>query len=344
MPCYHPRLMIADGFTSNGKTKYKFVHGQALHADNDYIDSLPPEWKDKAIMVPCKKCIGCRLEYSRRWADRMMLELDHSKTAVFLTLTYDNEHLSYGDEIFLPDPYSGEAIPTKYPTTVKRDVQLFNKRLREYFAPKEIRFYLAAEYGPSTLRPHYHGIYFGLSLADFPDIEVQSFNVHKQAIYKSEKLAKLWKNGFVTIANVSWQSCAYVARYSLKKLGSEKGFAESRGVLPEWSLCSHRPGIGGFFHIDHPDIFDNPTDKIFISDKFGVKSVDSINLPAFNFEKLQFVDPDLYAEIKEQRKRSMNDRFFFEYLKQDKDEVTYLEDKEIFHENSVKVLARNTVV
>jgi len=229
---------------------------------------------------------------------------------------------------------------TKFPTTVKRDIQLFNKRLREYFEGKKIRFYISAEYGPSTLRPHYHGVYFGLSLSDFHDLELQGFNVHKQPLYKSEMLAKIWKNGFVTIANVSWQSCAYVARYSLKKLGSEKGFAESRGVLPEWSLSSRRPGIGGFFHVDHPDVLDNPNDKIFLTDSFGVSPVGSINLPAYNFEKLADLNPSLYKEIKEQRKRSMNDRFFMEYLKQDKDEVTYLEDKERLHESSVKSLAR----
>jgi len=136
MSCYHPRLMIADGVTSAGKTKYKFVAGQGIHATNEYLDSLPSEWKDKAILVPCKKCVACRLDYSRRWADRMMLELDHSKTAVFLTLTYDNEHLSYGDEVYIPDSLTGEAILTKFPTTVKRDIQLFNKRLREYFEGK----------------------------------------------------------------------------------------------------------------------------------------------------------------------------------------------------------------
>lgn len=344
MSCYHPRLMIADGLTSTGKTKYKFVAGQGIHATNEYLDSLPPEWKDKAILVPCKKCIACRLDYSRRWADRMMLELDHSKVGIFVTLTYNDEHLEYGDEVYIPDVLTGEALPKRFPTTVKRDVQLFHKRLREHFYPRQIRFYTVAEYGPERARPHYHSIYFGLSLSDFPDIVLDHYNRHNQPVYRSKQLADIWQKGFVTLANISWQTCAYVARYSLKKLGSEKGAALERGVLPEWSLCSRRPGIGGYFHIDHPDIFDNPTDKIFISDKFGVKSVDSINLPAFNFEKLQYVNPDLYAEIKEQRKRSMNDQFFFEYLKQDKDEVTYLEDKERLHENSIKALARNTVV
>lgn len=341
MPCYHPRVMVADGLTSSGKTKYKFVPGAiGIHSTNEYLDSLPSEWKDKVINVPCKKCIGCRLEYSRRWADRMMLELDHSKTAVFITLTYNDEHLVYGDEVYLPDPSTGEAIPTKFPTVVKRDIQLFNKRLREYFEGKEIRFYLASEYGPKYARPHYHGIYFGLSLDDFPDLKVQSFNVHKQPLYYSERLERLWNKGFVSLANVSWQSCAYVARYSLKKLGSEKGLAESRGVVPEFSLMSRRPGIGGYFPVDHPDVFDHPNDKIFLSDPHGVKPVPSINLPQYIFNKLELVNPELYAIIKEDRKRNMNDAFFAEYLKQDLDEVSYMELKERLHEKRVGVLSR----
>lgn len=341
MPCYHPRAMVRTGVTSSGKPKYSFAPSeQLLHIQNRDLDKLG-SLKDLVIMVPCRKCIGCRLEYSRKWADRMMLELDHSKTAVFVTLTYDNEHLSYGDEVFIPDILTGEALPTRFPTTVKRDVQLFNKRLREYFRGKEIRFYLGAEYGSTTLRPHYHGIYFGLSLNDFPDKQIQSFNSHNQIIYKSNILARLWKNGFVSFANVSWQTCAYVARYSLKKLGTEKGFAENRGVLPEWSLCSRRPGIGGYFVIDHPEVLENPLDKIFISDPHGVKNVSSISLPNFLFEKLEDINPELYSDVKEQRLRSMNDAFFMEYLKQDKDEITYLCDKENLHNNRVKSLERS---
>lgn len=341
MSCYHPRLMYQSLKPyDNGSERYIFLKNESL-PPHEFLNSLDPLTRDKFIMVPCKKCIGCRLDYSRRWADRLMLELDHTGCAIFVTLTYNDKNLSYGSSVYVPDPLTGEALPKTFPTLVKEDVQLFHKRLRERFSFKQIRFFTAGEYGPSSCRPHYHSIYFGLSLDDFVDKKLHSYNRYGQPIYSSALLESIWSHGFVSIANVSWQSCAYVARYSLKKLGSEKGFAESRGCLPEFSLMSRRPGIAGYFIYDHPECLDNPNDKIFISDVNGVKSKNSINLPEYLFNKLESYNPLLYNQIKEERKVSANDRFFHEYLKQDLDELSYLALKESRHEDGVVSLRRD---
>lgn len=63
--------------------------------------------------------------------------------AVFLTLTYDDEHL----------PITGSLV--------KKDLQNFWKRLRKDYE-KPIRYYACGEYGDNTMRPHYHAIVFGL--------------------------------------------------------------------------------------------------------------------------------------------------------------------------------------
>lgn len=336
MPCYHPMRMVYHGVDNlDPNVKIDARTGELRSLKKIYsFDRLGYHEKDSNnILIPCRKCIGCRLDYSRRWADRLMLELDHSKTAVFLTLTYDDEHLVLGEKTDDLNPLWG--------TLVKRHVQLFNKRLRFHFPNKEIRFFTSGEYGTKTLRPHYHGIYFGLSIHDFKDLELFSLNNFKQPLYTSKILSDIWSHGFVSIGEVSWQSCAYVARYNLKKLGSgDDGAAASRGVIPEFGLMSRKPGIGGHFITDHPEIFDNPLDKIYISDPYGQRSVNEISMPSYLFQKLELVNPELYDKIKEEKKESSNSRFFDELSKTDLDEFEYLSLKERKHEKSVSCLVR----
>ena len=159
MSCYHPLIAQEIGIKSNGKKLIRIIGA----ADN----YTPEEIKNNGtgFLIPCGKCIGCRLDYSRKWADRMMLELATAKKAVFLTLTYSNEALDgnrnghkLGDDKYNTYPlwtYYNILDKPLWATVDKRDCQLFLKRLRKEFKDVELRFYLASEYGPKTLRPHY---------------------------------------------------------------------------------------------------------------------------------------------------------------------------------------------
>lgn len=137
MSCYHPLCGVPDGNAVDGSFSYKIIGKYDL----DCRKADP-----RAIAIPCGHCIGCRLDQSRQWADRMMLELEHTGKAIFLTLTYDNDHvpLSVDDD-------TGEF---SWFTLNKRDLQLFFKRLRKKFSDKEVRYYAVGEYGSNTLRPH----------------------------------------------------------------------------------------------------------------------------------------------------------------------------------------------
>ena len=195
--------------------------------------------------VPCGKCLGCKLEYSRQWAVRLTHESsywDYDKQH-FITLTYNNEHL----------PPTGSLV--------KSDFQKFMKRLRrhhtkEYGYPDlnwkgeptihyPMKFFHAGEYGKKCLncgkskfyhgtnsecqnwsetigRPHYHAILYG---SQFPDMEVKEKSDSGSLMYESETLNKLWTDsstgkpiGFATIGDVTFESCSYVARYVTKKI------------------------------------------------------------------------------------------------------------------------------
>lgn len=79
MPCYHPKIGIWTGeLTERGKKKIRII-------SLDKKDTIKDLKKTDSFLIPCGHCIGCRLEYSRKWADRMMLELETAKK-VFLLL------------------------------------------------------------------------------------------------------------------------------------------------------------------------------------------------------------------------------------------------------------------
>lgn len=303
MSCYHPIAGFPDyeaGLSETGSFRYKLTG-----AWNPGLDIVDPN----VIKIPCGHCLGCRLDYSRQWADRMILELDHTKKAIFVTLTYDNDHvpISYDDD-------TAEALGM---TLNKRDVQLFMKRLRRRF-DRELRFYAAGEYGSTTQRPHYHAIIFGLSLTDFDDLRPKGLNELGQCYYISDKFAEIWQNGFCLLCDVSYKTCAYVSRYVMKKAFQPMVLHDCEA---EFSLMSRRPGIGAYYLQDHPDLFEYS--KIYVSN--GNESV-GVSVPKYYLGKLKVDNPELYDKIKSDREAFARDR---EFLKMQQTDLSYVAQLEL---------------
>lgn len=280
MSCNCPLLAERGELLPSGKYKYLPI--------GRYTPELKQSYPD-AIMIPCGKCAGCRADFTRQWADRMILELDHSGVGIFVTLTYDDEHL--------PIVYQSTTGCAE-PTLSKRDCQLFFKRLRKVFKNYEIRYYLCGEYGPSTGRPHYHAIIYGLSLLDFEDIRLKGHNPFGQEYFVSDFFSReIWKNGFCLLSDVSWRTCAYVARYVRKKqFGREGNDFDFRLKEPVFSLMSRSPGIGMYYPIEHPDCLEKS--KVYLSDQNG--SVE-VWLPPAYLKLIESLDPLRYERLKKER-------------------------------------------
>lgn len=302
-------LAIKDGVTSSGAPHYKMLCRYSSEAALIHPD---------AIKIPCGHCRACRASKCRAWADRMILELDHSEKAIFLTLTYNDDNVPTR-----VDMKTGELVHT----LCKRDFQLFMKRLRKAFPNAELRYYMCGEYGKRTNRPHGHYILYGLGLDDLVfdrDYEFTDGNGETQVFTYNARLfprgrnelgyvyyssnfleEKVWQNGFCWITDVSYKACAYVARYVKKKdYGNVKDF-DNPLREPEFSLMSRRPGIGMYYPIQHPECTD--FSKIYFSD--GV-SLQDVPLPAAFLEKLKETNPLRYVEIKDQRYRASLDAEF----------------------------------
>lgn len=323
MACYHPLKGFAVGDTAAGKVAYKITSYAVDHVELVSGNWIPVQYPERGslaeavvrsyIEIPCGKCIGCRLEYSRQWANRCMLELQYHDSAYFVTLTYDDDHVPIS---YYPDPETGEA--QKCHTLCKRDFQLWMKRLRKAFPGDRIRFFAAGEYGSDTFRPHYHAIVFGLHLDDL--------TVYKQqrgyTYYNSASLQRTWPNGYVVVGKVTWETCAYTARYVMKK--AQGILAEEYEILniePEFSLMSRKPGIARQYFDDHPDLYDY--EFINVSTADGGRK---FRPPRYYDKLFDIVDHDRMTEIKEVRKLKA---IANTALRMEKTSLSYLEQLEV---------------
>uniref|UniRef100_A0AAU8B1L6 Replication initiator protein n=1 Tax=Dulem virus 128 TaxID=3145605 RepID=A0AAU8B1L6_9VIRU len=302
MPCYFPLVGVDTG-AINLETGKKII---AIHPHGTQVDES--QCLD-VFPIPCGHCIGCRLDRSRLWADRCMLELMYHERACFITLTYDDFHIP---RRFYGSSADGTAKPCF--TLLKRDFQLFIKRLRKANPSLSIRYFACGEYGPSTFRPHYHAILFGIDFDDREELPRASSSGMK--LYTSEKLNKAWSfpprnergesyspnssvAGIATVQDVTWETCAYTARYVQKKLyGNEARFYEKHNLVPPFSLMSRRPGIGRRYLDDHPEVFDYS--HIHIATCDGGRS---INIPKYYLKILETTDAEKADALKRVRKQ-----------------------------------------
>lgn len=273
MPCYNPlKAWPLNEPTKNNKMKYKITNNKVDHLElstsgnwqpmydkyhRPYLDSI-----DTFIDVPCGKCLGCRLDQSKAWADRCMLELKYHASSYFLTLTYDDEHLPFSEVV------DDDGCISYNNTLRKSDFQKFMKRLRKAFPEQHLRYFMCGEYGSTTYRPHYHCIVFGLSLND---LQIYKRSLLGDNYYTSNTLNSIWNRGFVVIGEVTYESCAYTARYVMKKANDSIDFKhlyDTLNVEPEFTLMSRRPGIGRqYFEDNKHRLFDS--DFIYISTEDG---------------------------------------------------------------------------
>lgn len=224
------------------------------------------------LKIPCGQCIGCRLEYARQWAMRCVHEASLHKSNSFITLTYNDDNL----------PSDGGLW--------KIDFQRFMKRLRQkvtrtYGKDVLIRFFHCGEYGSKNGRPHYHAIIFGF---DFPDKVLWKITPRGDYVYRSKLLESVWKYGFSTIGEVTFESCAYVARYITKKIKGDKELAKEHygNRIPEYTTMSRKPGIGqGWFQKYHREVY--PVDRVVLRGR-------EMKPPRY-YDSLCQADPDLFS-------------------------------------------------
>ena len=155
-------------------------------------------------------------------------------------------------------------------------------------------------------RPHYHAIIFN---HDFKD-KIATDQNNDQTYYISEELQTLWSDsktkrtrGICYIGQVTFQSAAYVARYTTKKITGKKSKQHYKPVIledgteteriQEFAQMSKKPSIGkGWFDKYHLDIY-----------RHDVMSVNCKNMrpPKYYDKEFEKLDPKRLRIIKHDR-------------------------------------------
>ena len=265
MPCFSP-LKGYRSRTPSGSGRFPIV----FNPKHGFIDQV--------VEVACGNCIGCRLERARQAGVRISDHaLMHDRNS-YLTLTYDDESV----------PADGSLCHA--------DVQSFMKRLRSRIKPK-VSYVVAGEYGDDEWRPHYHMALFNYCPTDL----VYWKDSKGFPLYRSPFLEEVWRNGFVFVGDLNFDTGCYIGGYVLKKINGDladehyKRFDPETGEIywlkPEYIVWSN--GIGrSCFERFGSDVF--PADRCVVKGK--------PQKPPKYYDRLYEADnPEDMKRIKEER-------------------------------------------
>lgn len=229
---------------------------------------------------PCGNCPECQKNYYTDWATRGSFELLHWECSLFITATYDEEHLP-------PDR-----------SLKKSDVQKLIKRIKKKFrssSENPIRQIYCGEYGTLTLRPHYHIILFN---CDFADKKKHYISPQGHQVFTSETLTRLWGKGNIEFGIAQPASIAYLFKYILKKKSRKEKLLPynleidgvTYDVAHEFIESSRNPGIGAYTR-DSQSL-----NKGYLTVQ-GVRK----KLPKYFLEYLKKNRPEVYEKIQDRK-------------------------------------------
>lgn len=223
----------------------------------------------------------------KKWANRCILESSLWEHNYFLTLTYDDEHLPKIDEwqgkdgqMYYDDgSWNGYLNPT-HMTKFLKDIR---DHFRYHFNHTGIRFYYCGEYGSKTKRPHFHALMFNFPI---PTEYLQFYkkNPNGDILYKSDKLSEIWGRGYVVVGELNWDTCAYTARYVMKKITGKPSdeYYSSKGQTQEMVRMSRMPGLAAKYYELHKD---------------DIYLTDSIILKAAKGKPIEIKPPSYYDRL-----------------------------------------------
>lgn len=157
------------------------------------------------------------------------------------------------------------------PYASSNDLQLFHKRLNKKIHDKytkkyqNFRYFVCSEYGSTTLRPHFHGIYF------VDDSEV--------AEHFSELVSDSWRQGRLDCQYVEKSAGAYVAQYVNKSEGLPKFYLT--GEIRQRFYFSRFPTIGTLPQSDEE-----------VQKSFSLLSLQRVDSPRANSNKVVLCQND----------------------------------------------------
>lgn len=190
---------------------------------------------EKRKLFKCGQCINCKTARAREWTSRLMDELTWYNDICIIILTYDTKYINWGKR----------TQEGRFGTLWHPDVQKYIKRLRKSIhtewkkgnlngQEKELKYFIAGEYGDEKGRPHYHIVLYGLNgLKNKKHREIIEKNWHYGNLYHDNKAREVDEAGM-----------RYVAQYVQKKIydGKNGAYYNKRGITEPYNISSK--GLG----------------------------------------------------------------------------------------------------
>lgn len=143
--------------------------------DNSFTERNTPDY---FIDIPCGKCHLCLKKRAADWKARLIPEFNTCKSAHFITLTIDEEHIDECQE------------------NSSRPLRKFFEIYRKHYG-KRPRHFFVTELGETYGRLHYHGIIFD------PACSPEFYSTH-------------WHYGFTWVGWCNPKTIGYIVKYIVK--------------------------------------------------------------------------------------------------------------------------------
>lgn len=176
--------------------------------------------KERCVQVPCGHCIECLRDKQNSWFVRLWSEFQ-GKDVLFFTLTYSPEHVP-----MVVNTETGEFHNSVCVEHLQYCMKRFRMQYERKYGRGDFKYFITSEYGPKTLRPHYHGI---ISLSK---VEFLPFLLDWQKRYGFTQCSK--------VRSLS-SSLHYVTKYAIKGQ-SDNPYIKQGLVKKNFRLISKRIG------------------------------------------------------------------------------------------------------
>ena len=192
------------------------------------------------IKTDCRHCLNCMIKRTMQIEFLTNKELNtvyrSGRSASFVTLTYDDNHLPYNDNGFLT--LNRDHVRNWF-KNIRRQMEYYNEKV-----PFKVLYcgeygdgtHSSSRSGASTHRPHYHVIFLGLG----PE-KVRKYT------------RKLWKHGLCDIGPLSAGGVRYLCKYMTKSMPDKniKKIREIAGVQNPFFY--HSIGLGKQWILENID-------------------------------------------------------------------------------------------
>jgi len=195
--------------------------------------NVPTVFDERVKYVPigCQRCQECKKQKSREWQVRLLEEIRHDRTGIFITLTFSNQSIRELHDKLLNDGWSNLKGYNLDNQIAIKALRLFLERWRKKFK-KSVKHWFVTELGhEGTENIHIHGIIW---------------------TNKSDHIRNIWNYGHVWMGReengriinyVNEQTIGYIVKYINKQDLKHKYYTPK--ILTS-------PGIGKQF-INRPD-------------------------------------------------------------------------------------------